>query len=111
MSPAYDLVNTRIHVKDPELALKDGLFDNDYYTKSNEANGFHAYDDFFEFGIRIGLLEPRVRRILNEFSTRNPDVESMIVRSFLSDDTKEIYKATYLDRLKSLNYSFLNLKG
>jgi serine/threonine-protein kinase HipA len=110
LSPAYDLVNTRIHVKDPELALKNGLFANDYSTESNQANGFHAYDDFYEFGIKIGLLESRVRRILNELSTRNQDVELMIQRSFLSDDTKEIYKATYLDRLKSLNYSFLNLK-
>ncbi|WP_310101022.1 HipA domain-containing protein [Algoriphagus sp. 4150] len=110
LSPAYDLVNTRIHVKDPELALKDGLFDNDYYTKSNEANGFHAYDDFFEFGVKIGLLESRVRRILNELADHKPEVESMIRRSFLSDYAKEIYKTTYLDRLKLLNYSFLNLK-
>lgn len=29
MSPAYDLMNTKIHVKVPELALKDDLFDND----------------------------------------------------------------------------------
>lgn len=101
---------TRIHVKDPELALKDGLFDNNYYTKSNEVNGFHAYDDFFELGIKIGLLESRVRRILNELANHNPEVESMIQRSFLSDDAKEIYKTTYLDRLKLLNYSYLNLK-
>nr|WP_091692990.1 HipA domain-containing protein [Algoriphagus locisalis] len=110
MSPAYDLVNTRIHVKDPELALKDGLFENDYYTKSNKANGFHAYDDFFEFGIRIGLLEARVRRILNELAKHRPEVELITQRSFLSDEAKEIYKETYLDRLKLLNYSFLNLK-
>ncbi|WPR73975.1 HipA domain-containing protein [Algoriphagus sp. NG3] len=110
LSPAYDLVNTRIHVKDPELALKDGLFADGYYTKSNEANGFLAYDDFFEFGIKIGLLASRVSRILNELSTHNPEVESMIQRSFLSKDVKEIYKSTYLDRLKLLNYSFLKLK-
>jgi len=110
LSPAYDLVNTRIHVKDPELALKDGLFDNDYLTESFQANGFHAYDDFYQFGIKIGLLESRVRRILNDLSTHNEEVESMIQRSFLNSPTKEIYKVTYLERLRSLNYSFQNLK-
>ena len=110
LSPAYDLVNTRIHVKDPELALKGRLFDNEYHTESNEANGFYAYDDFFEFGIKIGLLESRVRRILNELSTHNPEVESMIHRSFLNEDVKEVYKTTYLNRLKSLNYSYRKLK-
>jgi serine/threonine-protein kinase HipA len=110
LSPAYDLVNTRIHVKDPELALKEGLFANDYSTESNQANGFHAYDDFYEFGIKIGLLESRVIRILNELSNYNPEVESMIQRSFLNKEAKEIYKTTYLDRLKLLNYSFLKLK-
>ncbi|MCH7398775.1 HipA domain-containing protein [Belliella sp. DSM 107340] len=46
LSPAYDLINTRLHVNDPELALKGGLFKNDYYTESYEANAFYAYDDF-----------------------------------------------------------------
>jgi len=103
-------VNTRIHVKDPELALKNGLFDNDYHTESFETNGFHPYDDFYEFGIKIGLLESRVRRILNDLSSHNEEVASLIQRSFLNSQTKEIYKVTYLERLRSLNYSFLNLK-
>jgi serine/threonine-protein kinase HipA len=39
LSPAYDLVNTKMHVKDAELALKDRLVENDHSTKSYEAMG------------------------------------------------------------------------
>ncbi len=109
LSPAYDLTNSRIHVKDPELALKDGLFKNDYETKSYKANAFYAYDDFYEFGIRIGVLKSRVLKILDQFSTEQAEVETLIFRSFLSDGSKERYLQTYRERLKSLNYSFSGL--
>lgn len=110
LSPAYDLVNTRIHVKDPELALKDGLFKGDYITQSLEANGYYAFDEFYEFGLKIGILEPRVKKILREFTHYQPGVESLIQRSFLNEATKPIYYRHYQDRLKALNYTFRNLK-
>ncbi len=109
LSPAYDLTNSSIHVKDPELALKDGLFKDDYATASHEANSFLAYDDFYEFGIRIGILKARVQKILGPFITEPPKVEMLIRRSFLHNETKERYYKTYKGRLKSLNYSFLGL--
>ena len=106
LSPAYDLINTRIHVKDPELALKDGLFKNEYSTKSFEANGFYAFDDFYELGIKIGILESRVKKILQEFTHPQPEVGSLIQRSFLNVEIKETYLELYRDRLKTLTYSF-----
>ena len=110
LSPAYDLTNSSIHVKDPELALKDGLFNDDYATASHEANSFFAYDDFYEFAIRIGLLKARVEKILGPFITEQPKVEMLIRRSFLDNETKERYYKAYKGRLKSLNYSFLGLR-
>jgi serine/threonine-protein kinase HipA len=109
LSPAYDLINTRIHVKDPELALKDGLFKNDYHTESFEANGFYAFDDFYELGIKIGILEPRVKKILREFTHPQSEVGSLIQRSFLNEETKATYFKHYQERLKALTYSFKGL--
>ena len=106
LSPAYDLVNTRLHVKDAELALKDGLFVNDYYTKSYEAIGLYAYDDFYEFGLKIGILEKRVKRILQDFSKPMEEIEPMINRSFLKKEIKSRYKDCYLERLKFLQNSY-----
>ena len=61
----YDLINTAIHIPtDTFFALRDGLFSNAYYTKSFSALGFYAYDDFYEFGLKIGMLDKRVKKII-----------------------------------------------
>lgn len=109
LSPAYDLINTRLHVKDPELALKDGLFKDDYYTPSFEANGFLAYDDFWEFGLKIGLINSRLAKILNEFRTPKSEVWDLTERSYLDENSKKLYLDTYQTRLKVLNNSFSKL--
>ncbi|MFL0684103.1 MAG: type II toxin-antitoxin system HipA family toxin [Algoriphagus aquaeductus] len=109
LSPAYDLINTRLHVKDPELALKDGLFKDDYYTPSFEANGFLAYNDFWEFGLKIGLINSRLAKILNEFRTPKSEVWDLTERSYLDENSKKLYLDTYQTRLKVLNNSFSKL--
>lgn len=107
LSPAYDLVNTRLHIQnDSAMALKDGLFEDDYMTNSYEKNGFYAYDDFYEFGLIIGLIEKRMMKILSNFRTENPKVYELTRNSYLSDNLKKNYFELYKDRLKALNYSF-----
>ena len=71
ISPAYDLVNTRLHVNGSEPALKEDLFTNDYLSPRFEANGYLAVDDFWEFGIRIGILKFRLNNILNQYRVVN----------------------------------------
>ena len=109
LSPAYDLINTRLHVKDPELALKDGLFKNDFMTPSFEANGFIAYDDFWEFGLKIGLLQSRFGKVLTQFRIPKSEVGAFTERSFLDHASKKFYLDSYQSRLKALNYSFSKL--
>ncbi|MCX6278825.1 MAG: HipA domain-containing protein [Bacteroidetes bacterium] len=107
LSPAYDLIDTSIHIPaDSFFALENGLFSNGYETESFKQLGFYAWDDFFEFGIRIGLLENRIVRLLNKYRTENPKVSELIDRSFLSPQIQVLYKRHYLDRLKMLNNSF-----
>jgi len=106
LSPAYDLLNTRLHVEDTSMALSDGLFANDFETESFKVNGYYAYDDFYTFGLTIGLKENRLTKILNDFRLEHQvEVKNMISRSFLSEGLKERYYNSYLDRLKLLNYS------
>ncbi|MFA5668290.1 MAG: HipA domain-containing protein [Balneolaceae bacterium] len=109
LSPAYDLINTRIHVNDVAMALKDGLFKNSEYTESFNANGFYAYDDFYDFGRRIGLLEARMKKILQSFMTEKKEVHGLISRSYLNDEMKKDYTAVYLDKLKAINYSYTGM--
>jgi serine/threonine-protein kinase HipA len=110
LSPAYDLINTRIHIKnDTAMALKNGLFEDDYYTESFEINGFYAYDDFYEFGIKIGLKQNRMLKILNDFRTPKKEVGLLVKNSFLSRKSKLSYIELYNDKLRALNYSYSKL--
>ncbi|HNY01845.1 MAG TPA: HipA domain-containing protein [Bacteroidales bacterium] len=107
LSPAYDLIDTSIHIPaDSFFALTGGLFANDYETDSFASLGFYAYDDFYEFGLRIGMLESRVRTLLEMFRKENPGVPALIRASFLSEPVKRLYESHYADRLRMLNHSF-----
>jgi serine/threonine-protein kinase HipA len=106
LTPAYDLINTRIHLpNDSFFALRDGLF-RDYETESIKALGFYAYDDFYEFGRRINMIESRLKKILEKYRTENAKVRTLISISFLDDESKSNYEKYYLDRLKMLNNSY-----
>jgi serine/threonine-protein kinase HipA len=105
LSPAYDLINTSLYVDDTAMALSDGLFKDDYHTESFAANAFYAYDDFYGFGLKIGLVESRVVKILNKFRSHSENVQELTKRSFLNDEMKKAYMDSYLNKLKALNYS------
>lgn len=106
LSPAYDLLCTRLHVNDSDMAPQEGLFSLDYETASFRANAFYAYNDFFEFGLKIGLIEKRVEKLLSFFQQDYASTHQLIQNSFLSPDSQKQYTSLYFDKLKRLNYIF-----
>ena len=105
-SPAYDLINTHLHVNDTALALKDGLFKDFEGTESFEINGFYAYDDFYEFGNRLGLDEVRLKKIFEPFMSEQAEVFQLIARSYMNEEMRHAYAEVYRERLKAINYSY-----
>ena len=105
LSPAYDLVCSRIHAKDTDIALKNGMFVDDYETDSYKANAFYAYDDFFDLGKRAGLSESIVKQEIVNFINHTELVADLISRSFLEDSVKSQYLAEYQNKLRRLGYS------
>lgn len=91
LSPAYDLINTRIHVDDTDFALDRGLFADNYKSKKYKITGHPSKDDFYEFACRIGVTESRVNKLLSLFLEKNPLVETLIKNSFLSEANKRGY--------------------
>jgi serine/threonine-protein kinase HipA len=106
LSPAYDLLCSRLHVDDSDLAFKNGLFENEYATESYQGNGFYAYDDFYELGLKAGIRETIVKQEIQSFSAFGKEVEHLIGVSFLNDDMKNNYLKLYRDKLKRMRYSF-----
>jgi len=105
LSPAYDLLSTVLHISDGYLALEDGLYDGDMDHPSYSTMGYYCYDDFYDFGLRIGIKETRVFKLLANLLDKEEQVLSLIHRSFLSEELKETYKRAYDSRLRSVRRS------
>jgi serine/threonine-protein kinase HipA len=107
LSPAYDMIDTRVHIPtDSFFALRDGLFSGDFSTDSFKVLGFYAYDDFYEFAIRIGLMESRIKKILDKYRMEHQNTEHLISRSYLGALALTEYKSHYHDRRIMLNNSY-----
>jgi len=102
LSPAYDLVNTRLHVNDTDFALDKGLFADGYKSTTCKKTGHASKDDFIELANRIGIAESRIEKLLSPFLTKQSYVETLIKLSYLSNPSKRGYLLTYQTKLNYL---------
>jgi serine/threonine-protein kinase HipA len=102
LSPAYDLINTRIHVDDTDFAVDKGLFSDNYRSDDYRKAVHLTFTDFKEFGKRIGVNESRVYKISAPFLEPQTQVEALIHHSFLNEKTKRAYLLHYQARLNRL---------
>lgn len=101
LSPAYDLLNTHLHVDDSDFALQKGLFKEDtpsLLKMETQANGA----TFNAFGLKIGLPEIVVTRELAFFTEKHPLIEQLINQSFLESKTQRTYLMHYQNRRNRL---------
>jgi serine/threonine-protein kinase HipA len=103
LSPSYDLVNTRMHVKDTTFAFANGLFSDDFKSTAYKKNNYPGAADFIEFAKRIGIEETRAEKLLLPFMLRQDFQEELVYRSFLNDDNKRGYQLMYNTRRNYLN--------
>lgn len=93
LTPAYDLINTNIHLREHRIfALDKGLFNEGMHYSDVRSVG---RNDFEEFGRRIGLPERVVGRELDEFATSKQKAKELIYKSFLSEKLKNEYWKDY----------------
>jgi serine/threonine-protein kinase HipA len=102
LSPAYDLLNTRLHVGDTPFALSKGLFEDDFKSAACRKNNHPSVADFTEFGRRIGLADKRIEKILLPFQQKNVLVEQLVKNSFLGKPEKKGYLIYYNTRMNFL---------
>lgn len=95
LSPAYDLLNSKIHIDDRDFALEDGLL------PKNLAKG-KVLEQFFELGASAGISASQISKIVTSLIKHSSKVEALINFSFLSEKTKRNYLQTYQTRLKKM---------
>ncbi len=100
LSPAYDLINTSIHLWEPRIfALDKGLFREGMKLSDTRTVG---REDFEEFGRRLGLAGRTIKRELDFFGSEQPLAKELIDSSFLSDKLKKSYWLSYKYRRSTL---------
>jgi len=95
LSPAYDLLNSRIHVDDTDFALKEGLL------PKNLAQGT-VISQFKILSEKAGINEGVYNDILYAMLNKTELVEKLTFASFLDEKTKRNYFQSYQTRLKIL---------
>lgn len=95
LSPAYDLLNSRIHIDDKDFALEDGLMPR------NLTSG-RIKEQFFKLGELSGISIKQVQKVYDNITSQEKKVLELIDASYLSDKIKRNYKQAYQTRLKKL---------
>jgi serine/threonine-protein kinase HipA len=98
LSPAYDLLNSRIHIDDKDFALDDGLLPR------NLTQG-KVSQQFFILAELAGLSEKQVNDTFESLTSGTEKVEAFIASSFLDESTKRNYWQAYQTRVKKLTRS------
>ncbi|MCF8247718.1 MAG: HipA domain-containing protein [Saprospiraceae bacterium] len=95
LSPAYDLLNSRLHIEDKDFALDDGLLPR------NLAQGKISH----QFGVlaeQAGISQKTFDDIRSLMLSKSDVVEKMVAASFLNEATKRNYWQSYQGQLKQL---------
>ena len=96
LSPAYDLLNSRIHLEDKDFALDDGLL------PGNLAQG-KISQQFRLLAEHTGISEKQAKNTFNLLTSRSEPVEKLVAASYLNESTKRNYWQAYLTKLKRLS--------
>ena len=95
LSPAYDLLNSHIHIDDKDFALDEGLIPA-RMGQGNVAKQFRLLADY------AGIPEKQTNAIMALMVSKTEQVTNLIDASFLKDRIKRSYLQTYQLKLKKL---------
>ena len=99
IAPAYDLINTNIHIQsNTDLGLYGGLSPDIEKSDVYDKTGHPCRLDFERFAERIGLPKKRAGMVLDMFMQIPQETYDLIDRSFLNEKMKRSYKRVIEER-------------
>ena len=103
LAPAYDLLNTCLHVHGDDFGLAEGLSREIEKSDVLDGTGHPCRLDFERFGMKIGLVKKRIDRILNKY-TDFPDLSNRLLhQSFLPEKARRSYARIVKERISRFN--------
>lgn len=100
LAPAYDLLNTSLHVIGDDFGLDGGLSSDMEKSDVMDRTGHPCRLDFERFGIKIGLADTRIKRVLDKYMVVPEQTILLVERSFLNDKMKRKYLRIVDERVK-----------
>ena len=95
LSPAYDLLSSRIHIEDKDFALEDGLL------PPSQTKG-KIKEQFYKLGELASISEKQIIKIIRNITSAEDKVLELINSSYLNTRTMRNYAQAYQTRLKKL---------
>ncbi len=99
LAPAYDLLNTSLHVRGDDFGLDGGLSSTMFRSDVYENSGHPCRADFLRFGQLIGLRNVRIEKILDRYTSVPQKTLALLERSFLPDKMRRTYIRTVKERV------------
>ena len=103
LAPAYDLINTSLHVNGDDFGLDGGLSSDIEKSDVYDRTSHPCRLDFERFGDRIGLVKKRIDKILNKYTYFPEGAKQLVDRSFLTDKLKRNYIRIVNERISRFN--------
>ncbi len=95
LSPAYDLLNSQLHINDSVFALDDGLLSPDL-SKGNVVAQFYKLGELSELSIK------QIDKIFSDLTSNSDKAANLVANSFLSEHSKRNYLQTYQSRVNKV---------
>lgn len=99
LTPAYDLLNTALHVGDDDFALDGGLSPHIPKSENYLNTGHPCRQDFEWFSKEIFLVESRVKKILDKYMSVPDATHQLINQSQLTEKLKRSYIRIVTERI------------
>lgn len=99
LAPAYDLLNTSLHVHGDDFGLDGGLSLNMFRSDEYNRTGHPCRADFNQFASLIGIVPVRSAKILDRYMTIPEETLSLLHESFLPEKMQRSYLRIVKERV------------
>lgn len=99
LAPAYDLLNTSLHVNGDDFGLDGGLSANMFRSDGYDRTGHPCREDFEQFASLIGIVPVRAARLLDRYMTIPEETLSLLKSSYLPEKMQRYYLRIVKERV------------
>ena len=103
VAPAYDLLNTSLHVQGDDFGLDGGLSANLVRSDEYERTGHPCRADFEQFATLIGIVPMRAAKLLDRYMSVPDGALSLLHESYLPEKMQRQYLRIVNERIARYN--------